>query len=105
MEPSCDEACSHLSAHQTSTMRMYVCTALRQVAAIKLISARTPCSQKYHTLVLSGVPVITGKNRSEAYRFVTLIDVLYEHRWVYSSMADKTRGAVTDAALCGCRHS
>ena len=35
-----------------------------------------------HTLALSGVPVFTAANRQAAYRFVTLVDVLYEHRWV-----------------------
>ncbi|KAG2425787.1 hypothetical protein HXX76_013412 [Chlamydomonas incerta] len=34
----------------------------------------------YHTLALQGVPVFGAANRSEAYRFVTLIDVLYEAR-------------------------
>lgn len=33
-----------------------------------------------HTVALSGVPVFTAANRTAAYRFVTLIDVLYEHR-------------------------
>ncbi|KAI3426118.1 hypothetical protein D9Q98_008497 [Chlorella vulgaris] len=33
-----------------------------------------------HTLALSGVPVFTANNRTSAYRFVTLVDVLYEHR-------------------------
>ncbi|KAK9829131.1 hypothetical protein WJX72_004055 [[Myrmecia] bisecta] len=34
----------------------------------------------YHTLMLSGVPIFNAANRSPAYRFQTLIDVLYEHR-------------------------
>ncbi|KAL4448617.1 hypothetical protein ABPG75_005836 [Micractinium tetrahymenae] len=33
-----------------------------------------------HTLALSGVPVFTAANRQAGYRFVTLVDVLYEHR-------------------------
>ncbi|EFN56104.1 hypothetical protein CHLNCDRAFT_22338, partial [Chlorella variabilis] len=33
-----------------------------------------------HTVALSGVPVFTAANRQTAYRFVTLVDVLYEHR-------------------------
>ncbi|KAL4424629.1 hypothetical protein ABPG77_002247 [Micractinium sp. CCAP 211/92] len=33
-----------------------------------------------HTLALSGVPIFTAANRQAAYRFVTLVDVLYEHR-------------------------
>jgi predicted ATPase len=35
---------------------------------------------RYHTLALRGVPVFSAARRSEAYRFVTLVDVLYEHR-------------------------
>jgi len=34
----------------------------------------------YHTLVLSGVPQLSGDKRNEARRFMTLIDALYEHR-------------------------
>jgi cell division protein ZapE len=34
----------------------------------------------YHTVILSGVPVLGPENRNEAKRFVTLIDALYEHR-------------------------
>ncbi|KAL0053502.1 hypothetical protein WJX82_006636 [Trebouxia sp. C0006] len=37
-------------------------------------------ANKFHTIALSGVPVFTADIRSQAYRFVTLIDVLYEHR-------------------------
>ena len=33
-----------------------------------------------HTVALSGVPIFNGANRTAAYRFVTLIDVLYEHK-------------------------
>ncbi|PRW45043.1 vacuolar -sorting-associated 33-like protein [Chlorella sorokiniana] len=33
-----------------------------------------------HTLALSGVPIFNATNRQAAYRFVTLVDVLYEHR-------------------------
>lgn len=33
-----------------------------------------------HTLFLAGVPKFSGATKTEAYRFVTLIDVLYEHR-------------------------
>lgn len=33
-----------------------------------------------HTLALSEVPVFTAANRASAYRFITMIDVLYEHR-------------------------
>lgn len=34
----------------------------------------------FHTLALKGVPVFNGSNRSLAYRFVALIDVMYDHR-------------------------
>eukprot|EP00887_Chlorella_sp_A99_P004178 scaffold23.g4178.t1 len=33
-----------------------------------------------HSVALEGVPVFTGASRAAAYRFVTLVDVLYEHR-------------------------
>lgn len=36
-------------------------------------------ANRFHTLVLKGVPVFTAANRTEAYRFLTLVDVLYEH--------------------------
>lgn len=34
----------------------------------------------FHTLVLSGVPLLSPENKDEARRFVTLIDALYEHK-------------------------
>lgn len=37
-------------------------------------------SEHYHTVAVRGVPVFRAANRSEGYRFVTLIDVMYEHR-------------------------
>lgn len=33
-----------------------------------------------HSLAIAGIPKFTAANRTSAYRFVTLIDVLYEHR-------------------------
>lgn len=33
-----------------------------------------------HTIALSRIPVFVAKHRAAAYRFVTLIDVLYEHK-------------------------
>ncbi|KAG9133745.1 hypothetical protein Leryth_018439 [Lithospermum erythrorhizon] len=36
--------------------------------------------RKFHTLALEGVPVFGVSNRPAAYRFVTLIDIMYEHR-------------------------
>ena len=35
---------------------------------------------RYHTLVLEGVPCLTPERRNQAYRFMTLIDALYEAR-------------------------
>jgi cell division protein ZapE len=37
-------------------------------------------ARDYHTVVLDGVPALTYPRRNEAKRFITLIDVLYEHR-------------------------
>ena len=37
-------------------------------------------AQRYHTLVLDGVPTLNSDKRNEARRFMTLIDALYEHR-------------------------
>lgn len=34
----------------------------------------------FHTIILNGIPRMTADKRNEAKRFVTLIDVLYEHR-------------------------
>ncbi len=34
----------------------------------------------YTTIALKDVPVFGGANRSQAYRFMTLVDVMYEHR-------------------------
>ena len=34
----------------------------------------------FHTVALQGVPIFTSAAKSEAYRFVTLVDVLYENR-------------------------
>lgn len=35
---------------------------------------------KFHTLALDGVPIFGLSNRTAAYRFVTLVDVMYENR-------------------------
>lgn len=37
-------------------------------------------ARRYHTLILDGVPRLKEQNRNEAKRFMTLIDVLYEHK-------------------------
>jgi len=36
--------------------------------------------KSFHTLALDNVPICGSHNRSAAYRFVTLVDVMYEHR-------------------------
>ena len=35
---------------------------------------------RFHTLVLSGIPLLSPANKDEARRFVTLVDALYEHK-------------------------
>jgi cell division protein ZapE len=37
-------------------------------------------AERYHTLVLDGVPRLTEDRRNEAKRFMILIDTLYEHK-------------------------
>lgn len=37
-------------------------------------------TERYHTLILSGVPLLTPDKRNEARRFMTLVDALYERR-------------------------
>ena len=37
-------------------------------------------AQRYHTVIIVGIPVMGPEMRNEASRFVTLIDALYEHR-------------------------
>ncbi|KAF3949322.1 hypothetical protein ACB098_01G335600 [Castanea mollissima] len=36
--------------------------------------------KKFHTLALEGVPILGLHNRTAAYRFVTLVDVMYENK-------------------------
>ena len=37
-------------------------------------------AKRFHTLVLEGVPKLSGDKRNEARRFMNLVDALYEHR-------------------------
>jgi cell division protein ZapE len=37
-------------------------------------------TERYHTLILKGVPLLTPDRRNEARRFMTLVDALYERR-------------------------
>jgi cell division protein ZapE len=45
-------------------------------------------AQRYHTVILVGIPVMNREMRNEAARFVTLIDALYEHRVKLLAAAD-----------------
>jgi cell division protein ZapE len=45
-------------------------------------------AQRYHTVIIVGIPVLTREMRNEAARFVTLIDALYEHRVKLLAAAD-----------------
>ena len=45
-------------------------------------------AQRFHTVILVGIPVLTRDHRNEAARFVTLIDALYEHRVKLLAAAD-----------------
>lgn len=37
-------------------------------------------AKRFHTLCLSGIPLLGPEKRNEARRFVTLIDTLYDHK-------------------------
>jgi cell division protein ZapE len=45
-------------------------------------------AQHYHTVIIVGIPVMGPDRRTEAARFVTLIDELYEHRVKLLAAAD-----------------
>lgn len=45
-------------------------------------------AQRYHTVIIVGIPVMTREMRNEAARFITLIDALYEHRVKLLAAAD-----------------
>ena len=49
-------------------------------------------AQRFHTVILVGIPVMTCEMRNEAARFVTLIDALYEHRVKLLAAADAEPG-------------
>jgi cell division protein ZapE len=45
-------------------------------------------TERYHTLILKGVPLLTPDRRNEARRFMTLVDALYErHTMLFLSAA------------------
>ena len=45
-------------------------------------------AQRYHTVIIVGIPVMGPDRRNEAARFVTLIDALYEHKVKLLAAAD-----------------
>ena len=45
-------------------------------------------AQRFHSVILVGIPVMNREMRNEAARFVTLIDALYEHRVKLLAAAD-----------------
>jgi cell division protein ZapE len=45
-------------------------------------------AQRFHTVIIVGIPVMSKAMRNEAARFVTLIDALYEHRVKLLAAAD-----------------
>jgi len=54
-------------------------------------------AQRFHTVILVGIPVLTRDKRNEAARFVTLIDALYEHRVKLLAAADAEPAALYPA--------
>jgi cell division protein ZapE len=45
-------------------------------------------AQRFHTVIVVGIPVMGPEQRNEAARFVTLIDALYEHKVKLLAAAD-----------------
>ena len=45
-------------------------------------------AQRFHTVIIVGIPVMGPEMRNEAARFVTLIDALYEHKVKLLAAAD-----------------
>jgi cell division protein ZapE len=45
-------------------------------------------TERFHTLILGGVPRLTPDKRNEARRFMTLVDALYERKTVLVMAAD-----------------
>jgi len=81
-----------LTVQQCDSLVLSVCPRPPAGAHMCLMSFKELCSNnlgaadyialagEFHTLALRGVPCFDTGNRPEAYRFVTLIDVMYEHR-------------------------
>ena len=51
-------------------------------------------AQRFHTVILVGIPVMGPEKRNEAARFVTLIDALYEHKVKLLAAADAEPAAL-----------
>lgn len=51
-------------------------------------------AQRFHTVILVGIPILSPENRNEAARFVTLIDALYEHKVKLLAAADAEPSAL-----------
>jgi cell division protein ZapE len=51
-------------------------------------------AQRYHTVILVGIPVMGPEKRNEAARFVTLVDALYEHKVKLLAAADAEPAAL-----------
>lgn len=51
-------------------------------------------AQRFHTVIMAGIPVMGPEKRNEAARFVTLIDALYEHKVKLLAAADAEPAAL-----------
>ncbi len=51
-------------------------------------------AQRFHTVIIVGIPVMGPEMRNEASRFVTLVDALYEHRVKLLASADADPAAL-----------
>lgn len=65
----------------------------RPVAAADYIAL----AENFSTLALADVPLFGSSNLSAAYRFVTLVDVLYEHRCVRTQLFVGWAGSAVQA--------
>jgi cell division protein ZapE len=54
-------------------------------------------AQRFHTVIIVGIPTMTKAMRNEAARFVTLVDALYEHRVKLLGAADAEPAALYPA--------
>ncbi|KAL8154697.1 hypothetical protein AgCh_000155 [Apium graveolens] len=60
--------------------------------AILCLYLRQAEQEKFHTLALDGVPVFGLYNRAAAYRFITLVDVMYENKAQIICAAEPAEG-------------